>query len=422
MYIIKNILFLLFLSFGISQGRMNGFGIGHYNQNQGTSNAMDGIMDLTPSFIKNVSFSNPSTWHNLNFTYLSLSYGGNKSSFTNSSIFNGYSSLSNAIWIVPIKSKSSFGLSLSPYSDQRISLIDTDYFPFYAFNDTLIIKKTFDRFGGIMSFKAGTSYLVTEKLSLGINMNILFGSSRQNETINFSGSGIIQSSRIRYNGIINNLYISLIGTERSRLYTSTTFSIKPLEGVYEEKHLFDDANGNGHHDLSVIEDFPHPDSVSSNSEKKIINLHNPRGIRLGMSQLIGESSAFSIEFSLQQDNAKNINNVQLPINNWITNTNCIKTGFTKYPNNLSLKLIDKLSYKSGLIYSTYKLNGYNSNITELGFSLGIGFTFKTVGNQLDINYYIGNREFPNIIEKELIHQIQFGISLADIWFVKRRQK
>ena len=94
----------------------------------------------------------------------------------------------------------------------------------------------------------------------------------------------------------------------------------------------------------------------------------------------------------------------------------------KYSNSLSLKLIDKFSFRSGLKYSNYSLNNNGSNINEIGFLVGFGFKFGAVGNQLDINYYIGNREYPNRSDEELIHQIQFGVSLADIWFVKRRQK
>ncbi|CUV08393.1 hypothetical protein MGWOODY_Mmi591 [hydrothermal vent metagenome] len=45
-----------------------------------------------------------------------------------------------------------------------------------------------------------------------------------------------------------------------------------------------------------------------------------------------------------------------------------------------------------------------------------------MGNQIDINYYLGTREYPDIADAELVQQIQLGISLADLWFVKRRQK
>jgi hypothetical protein len=58
----------------------------------------------------------------------------------------------------------------------------------------------------------------------------------------------------------------------------------------------------------------------------------------------------------------------------------------------------------------------------MGYSLGIGFKFGAVGNQIDINYYAGFREYSQSYESEIIHQFQAGISLADIWFVKRRQK
>ena len=68
------------------------------------------------------------------------------------------------------------------------------------------------------------------------------------------------------------------------------------------------------------------------------------------------------------------------------------------------------------------LNFSSAEITEMGYSIGIGFRFKPVGNQIDINYYFGNREYSDISDKEFIQQLQIGISLADIWFVKRRQK
>ena len=63
-----------------------------------------------------------------------------------------------------------------------------------------------------------------------------------------------------------------------------------------------------------------------------------------------------------------------------------------------------------------------SDIIEIGFSLSIGYKFKPVGNQIDISYYLANREYSDMNGKELVQQIQLGIGLADIWFVKRRQK
>jgi len=423
MSIIKiNFRVILFYTFVSAQGMMNAFGVGNFIQNNGINNAPDGIADLTPSFLKNVSLSNPSTWHNLNNTYLSLSYGGNQNSFTKSSTLNGYSGLSNASWIIPLKSKSSFGISLAPYSNQKISITSKNDSTIYAFGDTLVITRNFDRSGGIMSLMIGSSYIINDRLSVGISMDVLFGSSRQNETLNFAGSGIVKNSRVRYNGKILNTFVSFGFTEKLNVFASTTIPLHQLEGVFEEKHMFDDANGNGYHDLSIIDDFPHPDSVSSSSEEKIKNIHSPLRYKLGLSHLFNENSSVGFELSYYKDYAKNINNIQLPIKQWIDNKNSLSILYTKYPNNLSVKLLDKFRYKSGLIISKYNLKEYNASIAEFGISFGVGFKFKAVGNQLDIQYYVGNREYSNLEEKELVQQLQFGISLADIWFIKRRQK
>ena len=61
-------------------------------------------------------------------------------------------------------------------------------------------------------------------------------------------------------------------------------------------------------------------------------------------------------------------------------------------------------------------------ITENGFTLGFGFKFKVVGNQLDVNYYLGQRKYSNGFNYELIQQFQIGVGLSDLWFVKRRRK
>ena len=155
---------------------------------------------------------------------------------------------------------------------------------------------------------------------------------------------------------------------------------------------------------------------------RIKDLHAPTGYKLGISKMINSASALALELGSSRDNSKNISVLSTPINNWIYETNSMKASFSHYPNDLSLRFFDKLSFRTGIVYYEHSLKNDQSSITEIGYSLGLGFKFKPVGNQIDINYYIGNREHTGIEQKELIQQIQLGVSLADIWFVKRRQK
>ena len=421
---IKKFIPLIFcLSLLVGQGTMNGFGLGHFYENQGITSAGNGLNSLVPGFQSNVSLSNPSTWHHLKYTHLSLSYSGDENTISDLPLLNRYSGLSYASWIVPIKSKGSFGLALVPYADQRITLTDTDTTSFIAFDDTLSLLKSFDRSGGIMAFKIGTSYLIRENLSVGLSVDMLFGSSRQNESIFFDGSSIIQTSRTRYSGVLGEVFISLARQEKINLFASVKQTLRGLDGIYTEKHLFDDANGNGYHDYGNPLDFPLPDSVSAKNEIRLTGIHKPKQFSFGVQSKLNKQTSISFEFSTIKDKGTIPGSLTLPINNWIDNSNDFKLSLVRFPNDISLDLVDKISFRTGLMAKSHTLALSNAIVSEVGGSLGFGFKFKAVGNQVDLNYYLGKRKYPDSTFKtEIIQQMQVGVSLGDLWFVKRRQK
>ncbi len=417
------ILIFIFISFSFSQGNMNATGLGKFYSNQGVSNAMDGVNLLSPSISEDVNFSNPSTWHNLKFTYLSLSYSLDQTSFENFSLVNAYSGLSNALWIIPIKSRSSIGLSISPYINQKVSLIEQDTTTFIAFNDTLQISRLFKRSGGLISLNVGSSYKISQKFSVGIIANVLFGSSRQSESIKFSGTNIIKTNRSRYNGLLGNFFLSMKLRNAITFYSSFKKTLKPVENAQLDKHLFDDANSNGFHDWSTpYFDFPFPDSVTSYSEYRISDVHNPSGIKLGLSKLVNKNWSLAFEWSSEIDNSEELKNIDFPLNNWIHRTKSIKTSFSRFANPLSLNIFDKISIRSGLQYSLYTISNSEQVIKEYGCSIGSGYKFKSVGNQIDLNFCFGYRDYPKSPSREIYQQLQMSICIADIWFIKRRQK
>ena len=419
MSLIKYILLgLISLSIVNGQGTMNSFGLGHYSFNQGITSAGNGLNFLVPSFQRNVSLVNPSTWHNLQYTYLSLSYSGDENTIDENTINNGYSGLSNAIWIIPIKKKGSLGLSLSPYSDQRISLVSQDTLSFTAFDSTFNYSNSFKRSGGIMAFKIGFSRLLNDKISIGFSGDFLFGSSRQNESIFFEGSSIIQTSRTNYSGVLGTFYLSSVFNEKFVLYASLKKSLKPLDGVYSKKYLFDDGNGNGYHDFSSPSDFPTPDSVSAYNDIRLDGIHNPSAYSFGIESNINKQSSLALEFKLLQDNGNVSDYLKFPANDWINESKYLNISYTKTPNDLSLNFSDKI----GISIKNHNLYESKSTISEIGASLGLGFKFKIVDNQIDLNYYVGKRSYSDTYKTEIVQQIQVGVSLADIWFVKRRQK
>jgi len=420
---IKKFIPLIFcLSLLVGQGTMNGFGLGHFYENQGTTSAGNGLNSLVPGFQSNVSLSNPSTWHHLKYTHLSLSYSGDENTISDLPLLNRYSGLSYASWIVPIKSKGSFGLALVPYADQRITLTGTDT-SFIAFDDTLNLLNSFDRSGGIMAFKVGTSYLTRKNLSVGLSLDMLFGSSRQNESIFFDGSSIIQTSRTRYSGVLGEVFISFVLQEKINFFASVKQTLRDLDGIYTEKHLFDDANGNGYHDYGNPLDFPLPDSVSSKDEIRLPGIHKPEQFSFGIQSKLNKQTSISFELSSIKDKGTISDYLTLPLDDWIDHSNDFKLSLVRFPNDISLNLVDKISIRTGLMYKSHTLAHSKTVVSEVGGSLGFGFKFRAVRNQVDLNYYIGNRKYSdNYFKSEIIQQMQVGVSLGDLWFVKRRQK
>ena len=131
--------------------------------------------------------------------------------------------------------------------------------------------------------------------------------------------------------------------------------------------------------------------------KKEFDLHNPSGYQVGLNKIIGKKTGLAIEWISQTDNSRQLKNIFLPTNNWIHKTNSINLSCSRFPNNASLNLFDKISFRTGLRYSYHILGDDNQTIREYGCSLGSGYKFKSVGNQLDL---IITLDIENILMKK----------------------
>ena len=404
-----------------SQGRINSFGLGHFYNNQGNLSSQNTLVTLAPSFKRNVALQNPSTWHNLNYSILSLSYSGNQNSQIHKNLINGYSGLSNSLFIIPYKNIGSIGIEISPYLNQLVSLQDSTNIDYYAFDDTLSYIKGIDRSGGITNFKIGSSIKIKKILSLGLSLNYLFGSSRQNNLINFGGSSIIKTSRFIHNATLLNMFIHKNIRNKFDFFLMFKHTLKPLSIKIQSKPLFDDVNGNTFYDDF---DFPYFGDYKSDTVY-VSNTYKPSGFGLGLNYLFTNTLSTSIEYKNDQNNFSLNNNLLsqlVPIKDMINSSEKVSMSLIKFPKINNPNFIELLTSRIGFRYIKHSMELDNSLVKEYGASIGLGFKFKSVENQVDLNYYIGSRDYTGYNEKELAQQFQVGISLADLWFVRRRQK
>ena len=421
------------LSLCLAQGLLNSFGIG--NHQKWLSPSVGGIssIGLVPSFKTDVSLANPATWSNLKFTHLSISYNGFES-IINSNSNNSFSNLQSAQLIIPIKQKYSFGISLHPYSYQQVNLSDTSYSDIYAFNDTISIEKRYEQAGGIMALDLSLSSSLFSGNNIGFTFQLLFGSSRQNKSLIVDQIPFTQSSRLNYSGVNSSMYL-IQKSNLMNFYLKSSFSLNPLEALYTELYPFDDTNNNGYHDFtynyaSPGYDFPHPDDIPKPNVSRITNIYDKSALGIGLTRKILKRMYLSAELEKNKDKSSFDYRLPNSFNFRIKSNDNYSFGLVWFPDDLSFRFIDNFTFRTGIVYNKYSYDEYDiesksridNSITQFGYSVGFGYKFKAVGNQIDFSYYSGARDYPHTYSTEKLREFQIGISIADIWFIKRRQR
>ena len=427
---------IFFISLCLSQGPFNSYGIGYLQDWNSASAGGSSSLGLVSSYRQNISLSNPTTWSNLKYTFLSLSYNGFESTLKNNSK-NGYSNLQSAQLIIPIKNKYAMGIELHPYSYQKIDMIDSLGNDLIAFEDTLDLQKQFVQAGGVMAFDISASTSIFSRTNLALTFQLLFGSSRQSKNLLVDEIPYAISSRLNYSGVNTLLFLKhyAFGFD---FFLRSQFSFKPLEAIQTKLYPYFDTNKNGYHDFSYDYlnpgyDFPNPNDVPGPEQSRISNIHEPLSFSFGVSNTIYQRFQVSFEYQKIKENASYSNQIPNGFNKRIIENDKISFGAIWYPNKQSFKFLDNLTFRSGLFFNnfvtdelsddgTIRIKSKNS-VTEFGYSIGFGYKFKAVGNQIDFAYSSSLKSFEATdFSEERLRGFQIGISIADIWFIKRRQR
>ena len=427
---------IFFISLCLSQGPFNSYGIGDLQDWNSASAGGSSSLGLVSSYRQNISLSNPTTWPNLKYTFLSLSYNGFESALKNNSK-NGYSNLQSAQLIIPIKSKYALGIELHPYSYQKIDMIDSLGNDLIAFEDTLDLQKQFVQAGGVMAFDISASTSIFSRTNLGLTFQLLFGSSRQSKNLLVDEIPYAISSRLNYSGVNTLIFLKHYAFGFDFFFRSQ-FAFKPLQAIQTKLYPYFDTNKNGYHDFSYDYlnpgyDFPNPNDVPDPEQSRISNIHEPSSYSFGLSKTIYQRLQVSLEYQKSKENASYSQQIPNGFNKRIIENDKISFGAIWYPNKQSFKFLDNLTFRSGLFFNNYatdelsddsmiRIKSKNS-VTEFGYSIGFGYKFKAVGNQIDFAYSSSLKSFEaSNFSEERLKGFQISISIADIWFIKRRQR
>lgn len=427
-----------FLTSAIGQSVINSpytrFGIGEISRNGfNNSKAMGGI--ATGLRVKNqINYLNPaaiSAQDTMSFIFDVGISGITKSlkTKTNSVDYNNVA-FDHLAMSFPIKNWWYMGVGITPYS--KIGYNVTEVNP-HTLIDTLSMLSLNSGEGGINQIFFSNSFNISNNLSLGLNINYLFGSIEQYRQIGFDelyyGNALIYENNVylkQFNFEIGAQYYNTIN--KKIFYTvGATYSHKISFNTDRKVVIMSTKNANT--DVSLIKEYINSfgtsiDTIKSYSNK--VSVEVPSIYSIGFSVGIIDKLTVGFDYSLQDWNKVNgfdVNEISLKessIN--YTKEQSFRFGIDYIPDIQSYKnYLLKINYRLGFYYNESYLQINENQINNYGITFGVGFPITNSRTSLNLSCTVGKK---GTVEDNLIEEnyTSFGINftLYDFWFFKRK--
>jgi hypothetical protein len=411
------VLIYIFISLIHGQSSMNALGYGNFSNKFQASSISIGSSVLSSTFKENISLHNPASWHNLPFAVLNTSVSFSEGLIEDNK--NAFFNLSSTTLVVPWRQKLSFGLTFSPLFSRDIILEDltNDQFIFTE-NDTLNYRRKITSSGGASLAKFSLGYKINEIQSIGFEYGTVLGSSRKsNNLIIDNVNHLLQERDYFSGGIVSLFYTQLLENSIGIPITFNTFFSKSLKNIGVENEAYQsfiDLNGNSYHDSS---DFPDLGQALLPIKTFSANEMSIKEFAMSFDYKDENRNHYIIELYNWNDTGDHIFSSSI-IDSYVESYSKLNLGFARF----GIPYTDeRYDYKAGIFFGDYDLKNID-NVKEFGIGLGIGIQFGLTNNQIDISYnYLVRNNLEFIKGNETIQSFSIGLSLGDLWFVKRRE-
>ena len=408
---------LLLLNYIHAQSVFNAYGLGLSKSGHYAATSGAGSIGLVPTFHPGVSLDNPATWPGLKFTYISGSYNSRSVGLDNKNDITYGNGLDKIQFVIPIQDRYAIGVSLKLVNNHN-SYFKTDSSTFDFQGKNLITNKEFRSGGGLLAGSFGVSFPMNEKMGLGFSVDRLFGSSRDEHSLVLNDIHYRMFNIRTYSGTVMNLNFAGNFYNDNDLivlaFARISMTGKPVSGTLYQFDLFEDRNDNYTYDP---DDYPATVNVDT---IEVSDIYAPNSFSFGLNAGFRNDLNIFGEFQIWNDEASSANYESIYTDQIGSKTH-FGGGIVKFGNIGARAWQDKLTFRLGAFKESYGLKYSGKTINENGITMGIGFKFAVTGNQLDFSYRTGSRSI-NGDYKELVKEFNIGLSLGDVWFLRRREK
>ena len=390
--------------------------LGEINFSGNVSNLSMGGIDVKIDSIE-VNLNNPASYAKLKTSnYLVGTFL--KTSNISNSISNEYISSANINYIavgIPTE-KFGFGFGVLPYSSTGFNLqTNEEYNSLNSINTRLFAAS-----GGINRVFFSIGFPLTRFLSLGVTSNYNFGKFEYESFDLYEGVnyGILSASSSEISGFNYQFSSNIDIPINEDLKFNIMLSYSP-SSILKSNNLKDLYTSTTNlFDASSLGDF-----VEVNLEErglKSTELRVPKKHTYGIG--LGNSNKWYVGAQLEKKFSSNFENTFLTINNVdYRDSESISVGASYIPEYSSLTSFWKrVVYRFGVRSEKKSIIVNNLPINQFSLNLGVGFPLAGL-SKANVGIEFGQiGEENNLIVKENYFSLRLGLSLNDVWFIRRK--
>lgn len=319
----------------------------------------------------------------------------------------GVANISHIAFGFPIVRNYKMSFGIMPYSQVDYESVET-----ITTTNLGREKRTHEGSGGINKVYWGHGVKITENLSVGANINLLFGKINKMSSLEFLDSTYFRNSMHKnvisiadVTGSIGAQYQIPI-KENHRITLGATYdlpmkfkaSVDELRYAYSTSTLFSD------------------DTVINDNAKKDIKL--PQAIAAGISY--ERINKWMVGFDMKYTNWSDYTFLDESTDNRKDNFYAALGGELK--GNLSaMNYWNRISWRGGVHFENAKYVIDNNNIDDIGFHLGASFPMRKSRSVFNLSFMYGilGTTSSGLVQKDYM-KIGISFSTSDRWFVRRK--
>ena len=435
----KGLLFVLLLSITLSIFAQNGvnspysqFGVGELKTFyfHPYTNSMGG---LSYTIRKNnmINNNNPASYTAMdsNSFVFDMGLAADFVTLTNNeeSLYDADAALTHILLGMPLTKWWRTSIGILPFSE--VSYITTKNLYTMGNGDSLFSQSVYDGTGGVTKFYWGHAFKITKNLSVGFNVNYLFGKETRAITFEFPDSAHMLNSRKLKETHIDNFtfdfglqYFHELN-EKYTLGLGLTYSSVPSNLKVKDNSVVYTFVSQGMLDYVRDTIFPAVEYEST--------LDMPHIVGVGLSLMRNEKWMVGLDASYSSWNMPKYteNTTNDIFGGWTafdyTESYRFAFGGEKMGDYLASKYFEKMSFRAGVHLELGKLcvlnqlTGTNETLNDFGIHAGVSLPARKMKSIINLNFQWGFYGVKEILRKNYF-QIGLSLSTSDTWFKKRK--